>query len=88
MRNHSNSTLVLMRASEEDGLALFAGDLYVGRSLQTSVYYTRSGMLDWLGPFSTDVRSAAALAMDQLAASPETLLREIPFGTLPAPAQV
>ena len=88
MHNNRTPTLVLMRASEEDGLALFAGDLYVGRSLQTSVYHSRSAMLDWLGPFSSEVRSAAVIAMDQLVASSDVALRSIPLGSLPVPAQI
>ena len=85
MRIDSTPTLVLMHASEEDGRALFAGDLYVGRSLHGSVYHTRSAMLDWLGSADSEARSAAAQAMDLLTASPDTLLRAIPLGSLPVP---
>ncbi len=82
MRIDFTPTLVLMRASEEDGRTLFAGDLYVGRSLHASVYHTRSAMLDWLGSASRETLSAAAQAMDLIAASPDTLLRTIPLDSL------
>lgn len=84
MQAQANPTLVLMRAGEEDGLTLFSADLYLGRLLQTSVYHTRPSMLDWLSHASGELRHAAARAMDQLSASPETLLRSIPLGSLPA----
>lgn len=86
MRNNRTPTLVLMRLSEEDGRTLFAGDLYINRSLQVSVYHTRSAMLDWLGPIGDEARHAAAQAMDHLLACPETPLRSVPLSALPAAA--
>ncbi len=88
MRNDRTPTLVLMRLNEEDGRPLFAGDLYVNRSLQASVYHTRAAMLDWLGPIGEDARFAAAQAMDHLLACPDTPLRSVPLGALPAPVRV
>ena len=83
MHNNRTPTLVLMRVSEESGRALFAGDLYLGRALHSSVNHTRTAMLDWLGSGNNHVRSAAARAMDLLADSPEPLLYTIPLGSLP-----
>ncbi len=83
MRNDRTPTLVLMHLSEEDGRALFAGDVYVDRSLQASVYHTRAAMLDWLAPVGDEARSAAAQAMDALLACPEMPLRSVPLGALP-----
>ena len=84
MQAQASPTLVLMRAGEEDGHTLFSADLYLGRSLQSSIYHTRSAMLYWFNQASGTLRHAIASAMDQLTASPDTLLREIPLGSLPA----
>lgn len=82
MQTKSTPTLVFMRAGEEDGRTLFVADLYRGRLLQSSIYNTRSAMLDWIGHDSAELRHAAAQAMDQLAASPDALLRSVPLGSL------
>ena len=84
MQAQTSPALVLMRAGEEDGRTLFSADLYLGRSLQASVYHTRSTMLGWLEDVSVELRHAVAYALDQIAASPEALLRSIPLNSLSA----
>ena len=84
MQAQASPTLVLMRAGEEDGRTLFSADIYIGRSLQSSVYYTRSAMLGWFDHASETLRQAIASAMDQLTVSPDTSLREVPLASLPA----
>ena len=70
-------TLVLTHAAQENGRTLFAGDLYVGPLLQTSVQLTRPAMLQWLAAIDPAARPAAAQAMDELAAFPTILMRQI-----------
>lgn len=82
MQSSRNRSFVLTLATAGDGGELFAGDLYVGCSLRTSVQQSRSAMLDWLESVDAEARQAAARAMDQLA-SCSTPLRIVPLSMLP-----
>ena len=88
MKTNETRTLVLMRCNDEDDQTLFAADLYRGRSVEDSVYFDRTAMLQWLTPIDAQASFAAARAMDELLVYPDLPLRSIPVNSPVASLQV